>query len=70
MAQGRFTKIISMIKWIRASRLPMKAVLSLGRIIFMMKWIRTSRLSMKNSLSFVRYGRDVAMLTDLVNPKP
>ena len=38
MAQGRSTKIISMIKWIRTSRLAMKISLSLSRFTALNLW--------------------------------
>ena len=64
MAQGRSSKIISMIKWIRTSKLSITDSLThtgfgldlraqdrSTKIISIIKWIRTSKLSIKNSLS-------------------
>jgi len=52
MAQGRSPEIISIIKWIRTSRLSIKNSLSLVQwIVFVMKWIPISWSSTKHSPS-------------------
>ena len=64
MAQGRATEIISMVKWIRTSRLTIEKSLS-GRMEGwgVIKWIRKSRLSKKSSLSDLMEGGGVAVLS-------